>query len=145
MLDQDFISRIDQQSHREVIRERRSHRRDDAVFRNAVLHGQRVLQRCIVVSGRTPQIDSRPAGAGRHHWSRAYSAAFAGGGIARGRVVGSTDRFGGDVRDTPVSPKDILATTYHLLGIDPHTTVPDVQGRPIPIAGDGQVRTELFG
>src|SRR4051794_28584407 len=51
---------------------------------------------------------------------------------------------GGDVRDTPVSPKDILATTFHLLGIDPHTMVPDIQGRPLPIAGDGKVRAEVF-
>jgi hypothetical protein len=94
--------------------------------------------------GRTPRIDSRATGAGRHHWSRAYSAALAGGGVARGRVVGSTDRLGGEVRETPVSPKDLLATTFHLLGIDPHTTVPDLQGRPIPIAGDGEVRAELL-
>jgi hypothetical protein len=95
--------------------------------------------------GRTPRIDSKPKGAGRHHWSRAYSCAFAGGGFGRGKVVGSTDRLGGDVRDTPVSPKDVLATTFHLLGIDPHTTVTDRQGRPLPVAGDGQVRTELLG
>jgi hypothetical protein len=95
--------------------------------------------------GRTPRIDSKPKGAGRHHWSRAYSAVFAGGGIARGKVVGSTDRLGGDVRDTPISPKDILATAFHLLGIDPDTTVPDFQGRPMPIAGTGRVRRELIG
>jgi uncharacterized protein DUF1501 len=95
--------------------------------------------------GRTPQIDSRAAGAGRHHWSRAYSIALAGGGVARGSVVGKTDRLGGDVCETPVSPKDILATTFHLLGIDPHTTVPDLQGRPTPIAGNGEVRAELLG
>jgi hypothetical protein len=94
--------------------------------------------------GRTPQIDSKPKGAGRHHWSRAYSMALAGGGVARGKVVGSTDRAGGDVRDTPVSPKDILATTFHLLGIDAHTMVNDLQGRPVPIAGDGVVRPEVF-
>jgi hypothetical protein len=100
---------------------------------------------CISEHGRTPQIDSRPRGAGRHHWSRVYSAVFAGGGIARGKVVGASDRLGGEVRDTPVSPKDILATTYHLLGIDPHTTVPDLQRRPMPIAGDGELRGELIG
>jgi hypothetical protein len=94
--------------------------------------------------GRTPRIDSQPPGAARHHWSRAYSCAFAGGGVARGRVVGSTDRHGGDVRETPVSPKDILATAYHLLGIDPHTTVHDALGRPYPIAGDGVLRPELL-
>jgi Protein of unknown function (DUF1501) len=99
---------------------------------------------CLSEHGRTPQIDSKPKGAGRHHWSRAYSAVFAGGGIARGRVVGATDRLGGDVKDLPVSPKDVLATAFHLLGIDPHTTVPDAQGKPMPIAGDGQLRSELL-
>jgi hypothetical protein len=95
--------------------------------------------------GRTPRLDSRPKGAGRHHWSRAYSITLAGGGVAGGKVVGATDRLGGDVRDTPVSPKDILATAFYLLGIGPHTTVPDLQGRPVPIAGDGQVRQEVLG
>jgi hypothetical protein len=95
--------------------------------------------------GRTPKIDPKPKGAGRHHWSRAYSAVVAGGGTARGKVVGATDRQGGEVRDTPVSPKDILATAFHLLGIDPETTVPDLQGRPMPIAGAGKLRHELLG
>jgi hypothetical protein len=94
--------------------------------------------------GRTPRIDSKPRGAGRHHWSRAYSIAMAGAGVPRGKIVGATDRLGGDVRDTPVSPKDILATALHLLGIDPATTVPDLQGRPMPVAGSGVVRPELL-
>lgn len=94
--------------------------------------------------GRTPKIDPKPKGCGRHHWSRAYSAALAGGGTARGRVVGASDAIGGDVRDLPVSPKDILATAFHLLGIDAHTTVSDPQGRPMPIAGEGRVRHELL-
>jgi hypothetical protein len=100
---------------------------------------------CLSEHGRTPRIDSRPRGAGRHHWSRVYSAVFAGGGIARGRVVGRSDRLGGEVSETPVSPKDILATAFHLLGIDPHTHVPDALGRPTPIAGAGDVRAELLG
>lgn len=49
------------------------------------------------------------------------------------------------VLDNPVSPKDILATAFHLLGIDPHTTVPDREGRPHPIAGSGKLRPELLG
>ena len=47
--------------------------------------------------------------------------------------------------ETPISPKDILATAFHLLGIDPHTHVPDSLGRPMPIAGTGEVRPELLG
>ena len=95
--------------------------------------------------GRTPQIDSKPAGAGRHHWSRAYSQVYAGGGLARGTVIGRTDRHAGDVEATPISPKDILATAFHLLGFDPDTTVPDPEGRPMPVTGTGRVRPELLG
>jgi hypothetical protein len=95
--------------------------------------------------GRTPQIDPKPIGAGRHHWSRVYSVALAGGGVPRGQVVGSSDKIGGDVADVPVSPKDLLATAFHLLGIDPHTMVADRLGRPHPIAGDGRMRPELVG
>lgn len=100
---------------------------------------------CISEHGRTPQIDSKPKGGGRHHWSRVYSAVLAGGGISRGKVVGSSDSHGGDVKETAVSPKDLLATTLHLLGIDPGTVVTDLQSRPLRAAGDGQVRMELLG
>ncbi|MEO2035210.1 MAG: DUF1501 domain-containing protein [Planctomycetaceae bacterium] len=90
--------------------------------------------------GRTPRINGQ---AGRDHWSRVYSIALAGGGIPKGQVIGSSDRLGGDVHENPVSPKDILATIYHLLGIDPETIIHDGLGRPLPIAGTGIVRNEL--
>ncbi len=95
--------------------------------------------------GRTPQIDSGPKGAGRNHWSRAYSQVYAGGGMGRGHVVGRTDKHAGDVEETPISPKDVLATAFHLLGIDPESTFPDPEGRPLPITGTGHLRTELLG
>jgi hypothetical protein len=69
---------------------------------------------------------------------------LAGGGCAQGKVVGATDRLGGDVRHTPVSPKDILATALHLLGYDPEAAVPDRQGRPVPVVGDGRLREEVL-
>ncbi len=99
---------------------------------------------CTSEHGRTPKIDSGPIGAARHHWSRAYSSVFAGGGMARGRVVGKTDAIGGDVADTPISPKDMQATVYQLLGYAESETIPDQQGRPHPIAGDGHARPELL-
>lgn len=99
---------------------------------------------CISEHGRTPKLNSTPGG-GRDHWSNAYSALFAGGGFARGKVVGKSDRQGGEVADLPISPKDILATIYHLMGIDPQATIPDRLGRPLPIAGDGEVRFEMLG
>jgi hypothetical protein len=69
---------------------------------------------------------------------------MAGGGVARGRVVGRSDRIASDPAERPVSPKDILATIYHLLGIDPSTTLADVQGRPMPLIPDGEVIPEVL-
>jgi hypothetical protein len=98
---------------------------------------------CVSEHGRTPRLTNQPGG-GREHWSRVYSGLLAGAGIARGRVVGRSDAIGADVADTPVSPKDILATALFLLGIDPHTTVPDLLHRPVPVAGEGILRRELL-
>jgi hypothetical protein len=87
--------------------------------------------------GRTPKL-SAAKGGGRDHWSRAYSILMAGGGVARGRVVGKTDKIAGDVVERPVSPKDVLATAYHLLGIDFHATLlRDRQERPMPVLPEG--------
>ncbi len=93
--------------------------------------------------GRTPNL-SRVNGGGRDHWSRCYSVALAGGGVARGRVVGRSDKVAGDPLERRVSPKDILATMYHLLGIDPRTMLHDPQGRPMPLIPDGEVVAELL-
>jgi hypothetical protein len=87
---------------------------------------------CLSEHGRTPKLASVKGG-GRDHWSQAYSAILAGGGIARGRVVGRTDKIAGTVAERPISPKDVLATTYHLLGIDSETTLTDRTGRPMPL------------
>jgi len=91
---------------------------------------------CISEHGRTPKLAMNVKGGGRDHWSQAYSAVFAGGGIARGRVVGATDRQAGEVKDRPVSPKDLLATMYHLLGVDPRTRLSDRTNRPIGLVPD---------
>ncbi|MBX6312618.1 MAG: DUF1501 domain-containing protein [Isosphaeraceae bacterium] len=93
--------------------------------------------------GRTPKITSGRGG-GRDHWSRCYSILMAGGGVARGRVIGRSDAIASDPLDRPVSPKDLLATTYHLLGIDPQTTLTDRQGRPLTLVPDGQVLTDAL-
>ena len=93
--------------------------------------------------GRTPKI-SKGKGGGRDHWSQAYTALFAGGGIARGKVVGKTDSIGGTVADRPISPKDVLATIYHLLGYDLETTLADRANRPVPLVPGGQVVRDLL-
>ena len=62
------------------------------------LHDRGLLDETLVLCtsehGRTPQIDSGPRGGARHHWSRVYSSVFAGGGMAEGRIVGSSDEIG---------------------------------------------------
>jgi len=93
--------------------------------------------------GRTPSIQN-VSGGGRDHWARAYSALFAGGPFAKGRVVGRTDAIGGDVTEMPFSPKDVVTTLFYAMGIDPHAEIHDRLGRPYTIGGTGEVRQELF-
>jgi hypothetical protein len=98
---------------------------------------------CLSEHGRTPKL-STVKGGGRDHWSRVYSGIFAGGGVARGKVVGKSDRIAGSVAERPVSPKDILATLYHLMGIDPETQLRDRTGRPMPLVPGGSVVAEML-
>jgi uncharacterized protein (DUF1501 family) len=99
---------------------------------------------CLSEHGRTPKITTGKGG-GRDHWSQCYTSILAGGGIARGNIVGKSDKIAGSVAERPVSPKDILATTYHLLGIDPHTHLTDRTGKPVPLVQDGAVVAEALG
>jgi len=92
--------------------------------------------------GRTPQIN-KAGGGGRDHWSKCYSVLMAGGGVKRGNIVGRSDRIAGEVADQPVSPKDILATAYHCLGIDPETILYDRTNRPLKLV-DAEVIPEIL-
>jgi hypothetical protein len=94
--------------------------------------------------GRTPRIASNVPGGGRDHWSRCYSVVMAGGGIARGRVIGRSDKIASDPAERRASPKEILATIYHLMGIDPSGFITDRQGRPWPIVPEGEVLPEAL-
>jgi hypothetical protein len=98
---------------------------------------------CLSEHGRTPKLDTRRGG-GRDHWSRCYSVLLAGGGVGRGRVVGRSDRIASDPVERKVSPKDVLATVYHLLGVDRSTTLFDRQGRPMPLLPEGEVIPEVI-
>lgn len=102
------------------------------------------LVMCLTEHGRTPKVVERNGTVGRDHWSEAYCSVLAGAGFEPGRVYGSTDREAAYVLQDPVSPLDILATMYHLVGIDPHATIPDRQGRPVPLVAEGRILTELL-
>ena len=85
--------------------------------------------------GRSPKISRY---AGRDHWPSCGFCLLAGGGVKSGMVFGTSDRHGGSPIDGPVSPGDLVATIYQLLGIDPEMTIDDLSGRPIPISHGGK-------
>jgi uncharacterized protein (DUF1501 family) len=103
------------------------------------LHDRGLLDSTLVVvmgeMGRHPKVNAK---AGRDHWPQCGFSLLTGGGARPGTVYGTTDKHAAYPRDNPVAPGDVVATIYHLLGIDPHMMVPDRTGRPIPIAHGGE-------
>jgi uncharacterized protein (DUF1501 family) len=94
--------------------------------------------------GRTPRVGTqRGTTAGRDHWPQAGFALLAGGGLQTGQVVGATDARGEAPKGRPYTPQNVLATLYHCLGIDPATTLPDHQGRPVYLLDDRETIKEL--
>jgi hypothetical protein len=47
-----------------------------------------------------------------------------------GQVVGETDGHAERAKGVPFTPSNVLATIYHVMGIDPAQTFPDHVGRP---------------
>jgi uncharacterized protein (DUF1501 family) len=86
--------------------------------------------------GRTPIFSQRGTG-GREHWVNCMSMLLAGGGLAHGQVVGSTDAKGYDVKEARVTPADLAATVFRHLGIDAETKWTDLQGRPQTVVVEG--------
>jgi uncharacterized protein (DUF1501 family) len=103
------------------------------------LEARGLLDETLVVTmgemGRTPQIN---ANGGRDHWTFCYSVLLAGAGVRGGTVYGASDAQAAFVRERPAHIRDICATIYHCLGIDPSMTVYDHGRRPIMIAQGGQ-------
>jgi hypothetical protein len=104
-----------------------------------------LLQQTLVVTmgemGRTPKIN---ANGGRDHWTYCYSVLFAGAGIRSGTVCGASDDQAAFIKDKPVHIRDICATIYHLLGIDPEMPVYNRAGRPIPVAHGGRPINDIL-
>jgi uncharacterized protein (DUF1501 family) len=95
--------------------------------------------------GRTPRVGAqRGTVAGRDHWPQSGFALMAGGGLRTGQVIGATDPRGENPRGRAYTPQNVLATLYHVLGIDPLTTINDHQGRPIYLLDDREKVAELI-
>ena len=108
------------------------------------LHERGLLDETLVVClgefGRTPAINRD---AGRDHWAACNSVVLAGGGIRGGRILGASDRIAAYPAAAPVSPDDLAATIYHALGVDLHTELRDVLGRPLALT-NGRPLVGLF-
>ncbi len=91
------------------------------------LAGSGLLETTLVVVsgefGRTPRIGQTVQNAmtektGRDHWPHVFTVILAGGGVRGGQVHGESNKFGGYVKDLPVTPADLSATVLRHLGID---------------------------
>ena len=91
--------------------------------------------------GRTPRMNER---GGRDHWGRAGFILMGGGGVKGGQIVGATTLKGEEPVTRPITPADLLATVYHVLGIDPARQFIDQRGRPAAVLSEGQAITELL-
>ena len=91
--------------------------------------------------GRTPRINPQ---AGRDHWPGAASVVFAGGGLKMGQMIGTTDAKAEYPRTRAVGPQDVLATMYHVLGIDARHEFHDAAQRPLKILNEGKPIEELI-
>jgi hypothetical protein len=81
---------------------------------------------------------------GRDHWGDAMFCLMGGGGVKGGTVVGSTDKLGTRPATRPVTPSNIHATIYQVLGIDLNLQVMDPSGRPVPTLDDPTPIAELL-
>lgn len=84
--------------------------------------------------GRTPRINGV---AGRDHWGPLCTLALAGGGLKMGQVIGESSSKAEVPKSTPIYPKNLMATVFHVLGIDPQTQILDHAGRPQYLLPDG--------
>jgi len=99
--------------------------------------------------GRAPRVGvpnpgSNAGAGGRDHWPTGF-AFVAGGGLRMGQVVGATDRRGERAVTRRYTPQNLLATMYHVLGIDLAQTFPDHLGRPQYLLDDRDTIAELVG
>jgi uncharacterized protein (DUF1501 family) len=93
--------------------------------------------------GRTPRINY--PGPGREHWADAGCALFFGGGLRMGQVIGETDARAGRARSGETNFQNLIATIYHVLGIDARTTLTDFSGRPQYLLNDTDGVRDLIG
>jgi Protein of unknown function (DUF1501) len=81
---------------------------------------------------------------GRDHWGNSMFCLMGGGGVKGGMVIGSTDKLGQRPHTRPVTPSNIHATIYEVLGMDPKLQLLDPSGRPVSVLDDPSAIQELL-
>ncbi len=85
--------------------------------------------------GRTPKINRNK---GRDHWAPLSTLALAGGGLRMGQTVGESDAKLYRPKADPVTPQDLMATVFHVLGMDHQMQFINQGGRPVYMIEDGE-------
>jgi hypothetical protein len=95
---------------------------------------------------RTPKMNdgSGQGTPGRDHWGESMFCLLGGGGVKGGQLVGSTDHLGQRPHTRPLTPANIHATIYQVLGIDPKLQLLDPSGRPVSVLDDPTPIYELL-
>lgn len=94
--------------------------------------------------GRTPAINRNGPNGGRDHFTDAWTAVLAGGGIKGGQAYGKTSVDGQEVVEGKIDIGDLLATFAAAAGVPPTTENTSELGRPIKVA-EGRVIAEVTG
>jgi hypothetical protein len=90
--------------------------------------------------GRTPRINGS---AGRDHWAPLSTLALAGGGLKMGQVIGESNAKAEVPKTTPITPQDLMATVFQVLGLPQDLHYKDQSGRPVPMINGGKPIAEL--
>lgn len=90
--------------------------------------------------GRTPKINGS---GGRDHWAPLSTLALAGGGLRMGQVVGESAEKVDVPKTNPIRPQDLMATIFHVLGIDRRIQFTNQTGRPTYMIENGSPIEEL--
>jgi hypothetical protein len=81
---------------------------------------------------------------GRDHWGNSMFCLLGGGGVKGGQIYGTTNKLGTEPSSNAVTPCNIHATIYHVLGVDPKLQLLDPSGRPVSILDDPTPIEELL-
>jgi hypothetical protein len=114
-----------------------------ALLEDLALRGQDQNTLLVITGefGRTPRINGT---AGRDHWAPLSTLAVAGGGLKMGQVVGESSGKAEVPKTTPITPQDLMATVFQVLGLPLDLQYVDPTGRPVSMVDGGKPIAELL-